>query len=268
MRVSLIQLSADMGEPPAERTVRAIELARAQRGADLVMLPELWQPGGFDYRAWRACAEPVDGPTGTAMSDLARELGAVLHAGSIVEDAGDGRLFNTSLLYGPDGALLCVYRKIHRFGFATETGEARLMSAGEDVVCCPLPTAVVGLATCYDLRFPELFRLLVDAGATVLLLPSAWPTRRIEHWTLLARARAIEEQMYVLACNSVGEQPGAARLGGRSLVADPWGAVVAEAGDGEQTLTAEIDPALVAKVRDQFPVLPDRRLAVPAPERR
>jgi predicted amidohydrolase len=260
MRVSLIQLRSDEHESSATRLERAAALVRAQQGADLVLLPELWLPGGFDHRAWERCAEPLTGPTATALADWARQLGAYLHAGSVVEAAPDGGLYNTSLLYGPDGALLTTYRKIHRFGFATATGEARVFSAGAAVVTCPLPFGEAGLATCYDLRFPELFRLLVGAGATLLLMPSAWPERRIEHWNVLARARAIENQMFVLACNGVGAQPGGVQLGGRSLVVDPWGAVLAEAGPDEQVLTVEIDPALVAKTRAQFPVLSDRRL--------
>lgn len=260
MRVSLVQLRSDEGEASGARLDRAVGLVRAQRGADLVLLPELWLPGGFDHRAWQRCAEPLSGQFGASMAALAREIGAFLHAGSMVESADDGSLFNTSLLYGPDGALLASYRKIHRFGFATATGEARLMSAGADVVTCPLPFGDVGLATCYDLRFPELFRRLVADGASLLLMPSAWPERRIEHWNVLARARAIENQLFVFACNGVGAQPGGVQLGGRSLVVDPWGVVLAEAGPDEQVLTVEIDPAQVAKTRAQFPVLSDRRL--------
>lgn len=123
----------------------------------------------------------------------------------------------------------------------------------------------MGLATCYDLRFPEQFRLLVDAGATVLVVPAGWPARRREHWTLLARARAIESQAYVLACGTAGTHAGV-ELAGHSLVVDPWGAVLAEAGPGEEVLTAELDPGLVARTRADFPVLRDRVLGLPVPD--
>jgi predicted amidohydrolase len=257
VRTSLLQLTTEDAEPLRERVERVAGLVRSRAGDDLVVLPELWPQGGFAYRRWEAEAEPLDGPTGTAMAAAARDLGGYLHAGSLVERAADGRLYNTSLLFGPDGTLLRAYRKVHLFGFAE--GEATLLGAGSEVVTAPSRYGTFGLATCYDLRFPELFRLLVDAGTELLVVPAAWPHRRGGHWRLLARARAVESQVFVLACNTAGES-GGVRLAGHSVVVDPWGDVLAEAGDGEQVLTAELDPALVAKTRDRFPVLRDRRL--------
>jgi predicted amidohydrolase len=257
VRISLLQLEVDLVEPSEQRVARVAEAVRAQRGADLVVLPELWPQGAFAYDRWEPGAEPVDGPTMTAMAAAARDLGAYLHAGSLVERDDDGALYNCSVLLGPDGTRLRRYRKIHRFGFSE--GEAKLLSAGSEIVTYPSPDGVLGLATCYDLRFPEQFRLLLDAGTEILLVPAAWPLRRVEHWRLLARARAVESQAYVLACNTVGEQDGV-RLGGHSMVVDPWGEVVVEAGEGEETVTAAIDPATVRSTREQFPVLRDRRL--------
>jgi predicted amidohydrolase len=178
-----------------------------------------------------------------------------LHAGSIIERGGDGNLYNTSLVFDPDGALRGTYRKIHRFGFTG--GEMALIARGTETAQVHTPWAEVGLATCYDLRFPELFRRILDAGAEVLVIPAAWPARRVEHWRVLARARAIENQMFVLACNATGSQGGLA-MGGHSMVIDPWGEIVAEAGTEQTILTAEIDPALVAKTREDFPVLRNR----------
>ncbi|MFI9269946.1 carbon-nitrogen family hydrolase [Kitasatospora sp. NPDC052896] len=265
MRASLIQLSVSDSEPVAERRARVAALVRAQQDADLVVLPELWPLGGFAYDAWSTGAEPLDGPTVEAMSAAARAAGVWLHAGSIVERDPDGPIYNTSLLFAPSGDLAHTYRKIHRFGF--DSGEAIAMGAGQEIVTATTDLGVLGLATCYDLRFPELFRALLDAGAELLVVPAAWPERRREHWTLLARARAVEEQAYVLACNTGGTHAGVEQAG-HSLVVDPWGRVLAEAGPGEEVLTVEFDPAEVARARQEFPVLRDRLLGIPAPVQR
>ncbi|MFE9422496.1 carbon-nitrogen family hydrolase [Kitasatospora sp. NPDC006697] len=265
MRASLIQLAVSDAEPAAERRARAAALVRAQRGADLVVLPELWALGGFAYDEWSAGAEPLDGPTADAMSAAAKDVGAWLHAGSIVERDPDGPIYNTSLLFSPSGDLVHTYRKIHRFGF--DRGEAVVMGGGQEIVTAATGFATLGLATCYDLRFPELFRALLDAGAELLVVPAAWPARRGDHWSLLARARAVEEQAYVLACNTAGTHGGVEQAG-RSVVVDPWGAVLAEAGAGEEVLTVEFDPAEVARTREEFPVHRDRLLGIPAPAQR
>ncbi|GAA2083959.1 carbon-nitrogen family hydrolase [Kitasatospora saccharophila] len=265
MRASLIQLAVSDAEPPAERRARAAALVRAQDGADLVVLPELWPVGGFAYDAWASGAEPLDGPTAEAMSAAAKAAGCWLHAGSIVERDPDGPIYNTSLLFAPDGELVRTYRKIHRFGF--DRGEAVAMGAGQEIVTVDAGFAVLGLATCYDLRFPELFRALLDGGAELLVVPAAWPARRAEHWNLLARARAVEEQALVLACNTAGTHGGVEQAGG-SIAVDPWGRVLAEAGPDEQVLTVDFDPAEVAECRAEFPVHRDRLLGIPAPVQR
>ncbi|WP_405592793.1 carbon-nitrogen family hydrolase [Streptomyces sp. NBC_01190] len=276
MRATLVQIDVDTAETVADRRERAAALVRAQAGADLVVLPELWPVGAFAADSFAAEAEAVEGgPTAAAMSAAARDAGVWLHAGSIVERAPGaasaaaaagatavGALYNTSLLFAPDGGLRATYRKIHRFGF--DRGEATLMVAGDTVVTAELPRTVLGLATCYDLRFPELFRLLVDAGAQVLVLPAGWPARRLAHWRVLVRARAVESQAYVLACGTAGTHAGVEQAG-HSMVVDPWGEVLAEAGPGEQTLTVELDPARVTATRADFPVLRDRVLGLPTP---
>ena len=257
MRISLLQVAVNDGETVVERVERVAALARDQRGADLVVLPELWAHGAFDAEAWEEVAEPLDGPTVKTLREVAAELGTHLHAGSVLERDPEGRLFNTALLLGPDGGVRATYRKIHRFGF--DRGEAVLVSAGDEVVVHPAPFGPVGLTTCYDLRFPELYRALVDQGAELAVVAASWPDRRIAHWRLLAQARAVEDQYVVVACNAVGTHAGVT-LGGHSLVVDPWGAVLAEAGDGEQVLTADVDLADVPRTRERFPVLRDRRL--------
>ncbi|MFC8504263.1 carbon-nitrogen family hydrolase [Pedococcus sp. NPDC057267] len=269
MRVAVVQVGYGDAEPVAERVARVAAAVRAQAGHDLVVLPELWAPGGFAYREWQDRAEPVDGPVGQAMSAAARDAGVVLHAGSIIERPRGGEvgpdghgLWNTSLVYGPDGGLLAAYRKVHRFGFGA--GEPKLLDAGQDVVVVDLPlrdggSVRAGLSTCYDLRFPELYRRQVDAGATLFVVPAAWPAARVRHWTLLAHARAVEDQCVVVACNTAGTHAGT-EMGGHSQVVSATGEALAMAGTDEQVLSVEVDLDAVAAWREQFPVLQDRRL--------
>ncbi|AXE22141.1 carbon-nitrogen family hydrolase [Streptomyces globosus] len=257
MRASLIQIAVSDGESVARRRARAADLVREQAGSDLVVLPELWTVGAFAYELFETEAEPLDGPTFEAMSKAAADAGVWLHAGSIVERAGDGSLYNTALTISPAGELAATYRKIHRFGF--DQGEAVLMAAGDSLTTVALPEQTLGIATCYDLRFPELFRGLVDAGATTLVVAAGWPARRRAHWTLLNRARAVEDQSYVLACALAGTHAGVEQAG-HSLAVDPWGEVLAEAGPEETVLHVDLDPEKVAETRAQFPALKDRRL--------
>ncbi len=263
MRASLIQIAADPDETVNSRRQRAASLVREQRGADLVVLPELWPVGAFAYQSFEDEAETPAGPTYEVMAEAARDAGVWLHAGSIVERDPDGTLYNTSLVISPTGDLAGTYRKIHRFGF--DKGEAVMMGAGADLATVALPELTIGLATCYDLRFPELFRGLVDAGAGLFVVPAGWPARRRGHWTLLARARAVENQAYVLACGTAGTHADVEQAG-HSIVVDPWGEVLAEAGPDEEILTVDLDPAKVEATREQFPVLKDRRLGVVAPD--
>ncbi len=262
MRASLIQIAVDLNESVEDRRVRAASLVVAQRGADLVVLPELWTVGAFAYTAFEAEAEPLEGPTHEVMAKAAAEAGTWLHAGSFVERAADGTLYNTSLVFSPQGERTAVYRKIHRFGF--DKGEAVMMGAGEELVTVALPDTTLGLATCYDLRFPEQFRGLVDAGAEALVVVAGWPERRRAHWTLLAQARAVENQSYVLAVGTAGTH-GDIQQAGHSIVVDPWGEVLAQAGADEEVLTVELDADKVRATREQFPALKDRRLGLAPP---
>lgn len=265
MRASLVQISVEPDETVESRRRRVAALVRGQSGADLVVLPELWPVGAFAYQEFENEAETPDGPTFRVMAEAAKDAGVWLHAGSVVEKAADGTLYNTSLVISPTGGLAAAYRKIHRFGF--DKGEAVMMGAGRDLVTVAVPGRLtLGLATCYDLRFPELFRGLTDAGAQALVIPAGWPARRRDHWTLLARARAVENQAYVLACGTAGTHAGVEQAG-HSIVVDPWGETLAEAGPGEEVLTVDLDPAKVESTREVFPALKDRRLGLPAPER-
>jgi predicted amidohydrolase len=253
VRVHVVQVAYGDDESLDQRVARVAGLVRGQRGADLVVLPELWPQGGFSYDRWDGQAQPLDGPVVRALQEATRDLGARVHMGSLVERDETGRLFNTSVLLGGDGAVLATYRKIHLFGFGE--GEPKLITPGDSLVVHD----GLGLATCYDLRFPELFRGLLGAGAEVVLMPAAWPAKRVAHWRLLAQARAVEDQVYVVACNTGGRHAGVA-MGGGSIVVDPWGSVLAEAGTGEEVLVVDVDRDLVGRTRASFPVLADRRL--------
>nr|WP_202425311.1 carbon-nitrogen family hydrolase [Streptomyces sp. HUCO-GS316] len=253
----MIQIAVDEDESVTSRRQRVASLVRDQAGADLVILPELWTTGAFAYEDFAREAEPLEGPTYEVMAKAASDAGVWLHAGSIPERDPEGPLYNTSLVFSPSGDLAAAYRKIHRFGF--DKGEAVMMSAGRELVTVRLPGTTLGVATCYDLRFPELFRGLVDAGAETLVVPAGWPERRRSHWTLLAQARAVENQAFVLACGTAGTHARVPQAG-HSIVVDPWGEVLAEAGAQEEVLTVDFDPGRVATTRELFPALKDRVL--------
>jgi predicted amidohydrolase len=268
MRIAVVQLGYDDDEPFDARVQRVAALVAEQAGHDLVVLPELWGATGFDYTRWAGEAQPLDGPWAHAMADAARAASVTLHAGSFVErlpePGADGNdLANTSLLLDAGGTRLAVYRKIHRFGFGA--GEPRLMEAGEDVVVAQIPSGAsgsvkVGLSTCYDLRFPELYRRQLEEGAEVFVVPAAWPAARVAHWTLLGRARAVENQCVVVQCNTGGTHAGY-EMGGHSQVVTASGEVLAEApGNEQQVLSVDVDLTATTAYRQTFPVLDDRRL--------
>ena len=256
-RVALLQVASDAREPATERIERVLGmLEETLPHADIAVLPELWISGAFDLPLAREVAAPLDSPVVQRIQAMAAAAATWVHAGSYAESLPDGRTFNTAVLIGPAGEIVATYRKRHLFGF--ETGERTLMSSGDALVVVETPLGATGLATCYDLRFPEMFRDLVDAGAQTFLLASGWPTPRIEHWRVLARARAIEDLAWVVACNGIGSHAGIT-LGGHSTVVDPQGRVVAEAGEGEEIVIVDIDPAASTQWREAFPALGDRR---------
>ena len=214
-----------------------------------------------------AIAEPLDGRTHQRLSKLARLLRVHLLIGSVAERCDDTRCYNTSLLYGPNGALLARYRKIHLFDIDIPGGptfrESAHIAPGDEVVAVPTPLGVIGLSICYDLRFPELYRKLVDKGAEILTVPSAFTLHTgKDHWHPLLRARAIECQAWVLAPAQEGrhDDAGLRHSYGHALIADPWGTVVGECGDGEGFCLAEIDLERVRRIRRAMPVEEHRRL--------
>jgi predicted amidohydrolase len=269
MRAAAIQLNSTAHKgrnlEVAERLVRGA----AGDGAELVVLPEKWNVLG-DSEALHEGAEPLSGPTITAAGSWARELGIHLVAGSIAERVdGHSKLFNTSTLIGPDGEVRARYRKIHMFdvdvgGVAYRESENE--EAGEEIVAAPvgelLPGVTIGMTVCYDLRFPELYRILAVRGATVMTVPSAFTFETgKDHWHVLLRARAIENQSFVIAPNQVGEAPPHYRSYGHSMLVDPWGVVLAEAADDECFVAADIDLDVASRVRQRLPSLANRRPA-------
>lgn len=260
MQVALVQVASPPEEPLARRLDRVGRLCTDADGADLVVLPELWASGFFAFDEYRRSAETLDGRIVGTAAAWARDLRCHLHLGSFVERTKGGHLFNTAVLLTPTGRIAAAYRKIHLFGVGSR--EPEVLTAGSSIEVAPTEVGRLGLATCYDLRFPELWRAIVDEDATATLLTAAWPVARIAHWQLLTSSRAVENQMFVIATNAVGVQAGN-ELGGRSRIVAPDGALVVEAGTDEGVTTARIDPSLVATVRAAYPALRDRRLGRP-----
>jgi len=257
MRIASIQLDVSEKETREARVVRTFEMVRGCRGADLILLPETWATGYFSFERYAEDAEPADGELARQAGGTARELGAYLHVGSFIERMPGGELANTSLLIDRAGKVIASYRKMHLWGLGSE--ESKLLKAGQAVVTCPTEFGILGLATCYDLRFPEPFRCMVDQGATMFVICSAWPYPRLEHWVMLNRVRALENQAFLVSANCVGQAHGR-QFCGHSHIVDPWGTVVSSAGDEETVIWADVDPRMPARVRDLFPPLRDRVL--------
>lgn len=264
LRAAAVQLNStedtDRNLATADRLVRAA----AGRGAELVVLPEKWNVLGTPEQMV-AGAQPLDGPAISWARAAARELGIDLVAGSIVERV-DGRekTSNTSVHVGPDGELCAVYRKLHMFDVEVDGvvyAESANEQPGEEIVVSELSDGLrLGMSICYDVRFPELYRLLVTRGSEVITVPAAFTlaTTR-DHWEVLVRARAIENQCFVVAANQIGAHPPGNRSGGRSLIVDPWGLVLATAPDTETAIVADLDFEVLRDVRRRIPALAHRR---------
>jgi predicted amidohydrolase len=264
MRAGAVQLNAT--EDTARNLVSADRLVRdaVGKGAELVVLPEKWSVlGTADQIA--AGAQPLDGECITWARGIARELGIDLLVGSIAERVeGREKTSNTSVHVGPDGEMRAVYRKIHMFDVevdGTVYAESAREQPGDEVVVSRLADGTgLGMSICYDVRFPELYQALAAGGAEVIAVPSAFtlPTTR-DHWELLLRARAIETQSFVIGANQIGTHPGDYRSGGRSMIVDPWGLVLATAADADATIVADLDFEILRDVRRRLPSLKHRR---------
>ena len=245
-----------------ETASRLIEDA-ARQGAELVVLPELFPCLGSSDEIV-AGAEPMPGPTSQMLGSDAERLGITLVAGSIAErDESTGRIFNTCAIYHPELRQAVTYRKVHLFDVDVSESvtfrESDFMLAGNTSCVAATPAGRLGLAICYDLRFPELFRRLVDDGAETVCLPAAFTmTTGRDHWEVLVRARAIENQVHMIAANQYGLHAPKMESYGRSMIVDPWGTVLAAARDGEGIAIAQIDPRHQADVRRRLPSLTHR----------
>lgn len=254
MQVASIQLSVVENDKTATID-KALEDIRKTVGADLIVLPELWNIGFMSFDRYLSEAEDRNGPTLSTLRNAARDLKAHIHTGSFVEKEG-GKLFNSSYLLSPQGEILANYRKIHLFGFNSK--ETQILTHGSQVVVAETSLGKIGMATCYDLRFPEVFRRMVDKGAEFFLVCSAWPYPRLEHWIMLNRVRALENQCFLVSSNSVGMN-GGSQFVGHSMMVNPWGIILASAGDEEVVLRAELDLSEVRSARERFPALADRQ---------
>jgi predicted amidohydrolase len=278
MRVGAIQTTAGPDRQANLDAAAVLVDEAVASGARLVVLPEYFSvAGGPSFL--RTHAESLDGPTVTWGQELARRHGIHLLAGSFPErpsgssDGGDERLNNTSCLIGPDGRTVAVYRKVHLFDVdldGTTFRESATMAPGDELVVVPLeagptgdlPPTVVGLSICYDLRFPEPYRIMALRGATVLVVPAAFTAATgPAHWELLLRARAVENETFVIGAGQVGDlPPGMPSCHGHTMVVDPWGAVVAERTDASPGIVvADMDMSRVRQVRTELPVLAHRR---------
>ncbi len=272
LRVALVQFEAR--DDVDDNIARAVALAReAAVNSDLVVLPEYVQYRGPDA-GFRVSARPVPGPTTDPFAAVARASHCWILAGSHAETSADpDRPYNTSVLFDRAGSLVARYRKLHLFDASVDDGPADRESArvtpGDHAVVAGLEGVGLGLSICYDLRFPELYRALSLAGAQVLAVPSVFTERTgRDHWEVLLRARAIENGAWVIAAGGYGSGgPGAIPAWGHSMVVDPWGRVVAEAGMDEAIVRAELDPDLVTAARRQIPALANRRLDALPPVR-
>jgi predicted amidohydrolase len=264
MRAAAVQLTSTADfDGNLERADRLTRAAAAD-GAQLVVLPEKWSVLGRG-EVLVAGAQPLDGPAIAWARAAARELGIDLVAGSFSERVGDEpRLRNTSVHVGPDGELRATYRKVHMFDVVVEGTvyrESEHEEPGEELVVSTTAAGVeLGLSICYDLRFPEMYRIMALRGARVFTVPAAFtvPTTR-DHWEVLLRARAIEDQAFVVAANQIGEHAPGLRSGGRSMIVDPWGIVLAHAPDSECHIVADLDLAAQARIRRDLPALANRR---------
>jgi predicted amidohydrolase len=264
LRAAAVQLNStediERNLATADRLVREA----ARRGAELVVLPEKWNVLGRG-EAMQAAAQDLDGPAAGWAARIAADLEIELVAGSIIEaSAGQEKTSNTSLHFGPDGQLRGTYRKLHMFDVEVDGvvyAESDRERAGEEVVLSETATGVgLGMSICYDVRFPELYRELSERGAEIIAVPAAFtlPTTR-DHWEVLLRARAIENQCFVVAANQIGESPPHNRSGGRSMIVDPWGVVLAVAPDTEGVIVAELDLDHLRDIRRRLPALEHRR---------
>ncbi|HEX2738819.1 MAG TPA: carbon-nitrogen hydrolase family protein [Rubrobacter sp.] len=261
--VAAIQMSSTPDKDENLETAERLIRAASSSGAGLVALPELWICHGLE-KVYRENAEPIPGPTTDFLGGLARELGLYLLGGSILEtDPRSTKLHNTSTFFGPDGEMSAVYRKLHLFDVKApdrEYLESETIGPGTEIVTAKAGAAKLGLSVCYDIRFPELYRLLALRGAEVFAVPAAFTLQTgKDHWELLLRARAVENQAFVIAPAQWGQKADGRWTYGRSMVVDPWSTVLATCPDRDGYALATLDLDYLDRFREEFPALKNRR---------
>lgn len=250
MKIGCIQFENRDSESKEETIERMQNIVCSLSSYDLIVLPEVWATGYFAFDRYLEEAEDIHGPLSRYFSHWARTLNAYVFGGSFIEKHGND-YYNTSLLLDRNGDIMQVYRKIHLFRYGSREGE--LLTPGKRASVAETEDGTVGLSTCFDLRFPELYRAQHAKGAELFFVTSAWPHQRLEHWQWLNRVRALENQAFLIACNGCGHARGV-RLGGHSMVTDPWGECIASLHEEAAVLTAELDLARVRTVRSEFPM--------------
>lgn len=265
IRIASIQLAQKATKAETYAHIRALVSAIPDGAADLLMLPEMWN-GPYESRLFPTFAEPEDGPSRQFLSALAKERHVYLCGGSIAEREGD-RVYNTAYVFDPEGTQIAKHRKMHLFDIDVKGGqrffESDTLSPGNSVTVFPTDFCTMGLCICYDLRFPELARLTVDAGAKVLLVPAAFNmTTGPAHWELLFRARAVDNQIYTVGVAPARDPDASYQSWGHSIVCSPWGEVLMQMDEKEGVAVTELDLDRVEQVRSAVPVLKQRRTDV------
>lgn len=257
LTISLAQMPVTSGnERRNVDMMKALVQEAARRNSQVVVFPELWS-AGYQYEDINTVAHQLNAGVFAEVASLASQY-KICITGSMPEKRGAG-VNNSAAFFAPNGRILGVYRKIHLFGLMHEE---RNFNGGQSPLNLELPWGKTGMAICYDLRFPEMFRRYGIEGSKLVLIPAAWPLKRIEHWRALIRARAIENQYFVAACNTVGESQtgeGPTTFGGHSMIVDPWGETVLEAGTMPGLYTADINLEVADEVRSRIPVFEDRK---------
>lgn len=253
MRITSIQLEIK-DQSKGKNLSHALQQVDEAPDSDLLVLPEIWTVGFFAFDRYKNEAEPVNGEIVSAFREKAAEKGCYLHMGSFVEKDGEN-YYNTSLLLSPEGEIAARYRKIHLFGYMSE--ERKILSPGTAPTICETPFGVIGLSTCYDLRFPELYRIMVNRGTTMFIITSAWPLVRLETWRLFNRVRALENVSFLVSCNCSGAN-GDNSYAGHSSIIDPQGNILVEGGEAGGYISTDINPSQVIDIRNDFPALEDR----------
>ncbi len=253
LNISLAQINITLGDVRKNfNTMQEWAVEAARRESHLLVLPELWSTGYALSSAKELASELNKGMFAQVTTVATQNKLSIV--GSILEKRGM-EVANSAAFFAPNGRMMGVYRKIHLFRLMEED---KWLQAGSAPLAMDLPWGNTAIAICYDLRFPELFRRYAVDGAKMVIIPAEWPVERVEHWRALLQARAIENQLYIVACNSAG-QTGDVTFGGHSMIVDPWGKIVIEGGESPMMLTAEIETDLVDETRRKIPVFEDRR---------